>query len=88
MRPRDNLGGMTTPYDVIVAGLGAMGSLTLYQLAQRGHRVMGFDRFFPPHAMGSSHGQSRIIREANRVCVLLDADAAGRLIHTTLEPLE
>ena len=31
---------------------------------------------------------SRIIREANRVCVLLDADAAGRLIHTTLEPLE
>jgi len=55
---------MTTPFDVIVAGLGAMGSLTLYQLAQRGHRVLGFDRFSPPHAMGSSHGHSRIIREA------------------------
>jgi sarcosine oxidase len=55
---------MPHPYDVIVAGLGAMGSQTLYQLAQRGHRVLGFDRFSPPHAMGSSHGHSRIIREA------------------------
>lgn len=55
---------MTTSYDVIVAGLGAMGSLTLYQLAQRGHHVLGLDRFSPPHAMGSSHGRSRIIREA------------------------
>ncbi|MBL0170321.1 MAG: N-methyl-L-tryptophan oxidase [Gemmatimonadaceae bacterium] len=55
---------MTTSYDVIVAGLGAMGSLTLHQLARRGHRVLGLDRFDPPHAMGSSHGQSRIIREA------------------------
>ncbi|MCC6245356.1 MAG: N-methyl-L-tryptophan oxidase [Gemmatimonadaceae bacterium] len=51
-------------YDVIVAGLGAMGSLTTYQLARRGHRVLGLDRFTPPHAMGSSHGFSRIIREA------------------------
>ena len=55
---------MTTSYDVIVAGLGAMGSLTLHQLARRGHRVLGLDRFVPPHAMGSSHGRSRIIREA------------------------
>jgi sarcosine oxidase len=55
---------MNDAYDVIVAGLGAMGSLTLHQLARRGHRVLGFDRFAPPHAMGSSHGQSRIIREA------------------------
>lgn len=51
-------------YDVIVAGLGAMGSLTLYELAARGHRVLGVDRYAPPHAMGSSHGASRIIREA------------------------
>lgn len=51
-------------YDVIVAGLGAMGSLTTYELARRGHRVLGIDRFAPPHAMGSSHGHSRIIREA------------------------
>ena len=55
---------MTSSYDVIVAGLGAMGSLTLHHLARRGHRVLGLDRFTPPHTMGSSHGQSRIIREA------------------------
>lgn len=62
-----SVGAMPTPfehYDVIVAGLGAMGSLTLYELASRGLRVMGFDRFAPPHAFGSSHGASRIIREA------------------------
>ncbi|HEX4682886.1 MAG TPA: N-methyl-L-tryptophan oxidase [Gemmatimonadaceae bacterium] len=52
------------PYDVIVAGLGAMGSAALYHLARRGARVLGIDRFAPPHAMGSSHGLSRIIREA------------------------
>ncbi len=55
---------MTISYDVIVAGLGAMGSQTTHQLAKRGHRVLGFDRYAPPHAMGSSHGHSRIIREA------------------------
>ncbi|MCU0647477.1 MAG: N-methyl-L-tryptophan oxidase [Gemmatimonadaceae bacterium] len=51
-------------HEVIVAGLGAMGSCALHHLARRGHRVMGVDRFAPPHAMGSSHGKSRIIREA------------------------
>lgn len=51
-------------HEVIVAGLGAMGSNALYQLARRGHRVLGIDRFAPPHTMGSSHGKSRIIREA------------------------
>ncbi|MCU0634876.1 MAG: N-methyl-L-tryptophan oxidase [Gemmatimonadaceae bacterium] len=51
-------------HEVIVAGLGAMGSCTLQHLARRGHRVMGIDRFAPPHGMGSSHGKSRIIREA------------------------
>ncbi|MGH7491253.1 MAG: N-methyl-L-tryptophan oxidase [bacterium] len=51
-------------YDVIVAGLGAMGSAATYHLAKRGVRVLGLDRFTPPHAFGSSHGDSRIIREA------------------------
>ncbi|HEY9517598.1 MAG TPA: N-methyl-L-tryptophan oxidase [Gemmatimonadaceae bacterium] len=51
-------------YDVIVAGLGAMGSATAFHLASRGRRVLGLDRFVPPHALGSSHGRSRIIREA------------------------
>lgn len=51
-------------YDVLVVGLGAMGSQTLAELARRGARVAGLDRFAPPHAEGSSHGRSRIIREA------------------------
>lgn len=50
-------------YDVIIAGLGGMGSATAYHLAARGKRVLGVDRFGPGHAMGSSHGDSRIIRE-------------------------
>jgi sarcosine oxidase len=50
--------------DVAIAGLGAMGSAAAWQLASRGQRVIGFDRFRPPHAMGSSTGRSRIIREA------------------------
>ncbi|HKN67199.1 MAG TPA: N-methyl-L-tryptophan oxidase [Gemmatimonadaceae bacterium] len=50
--------------DVIVVGLGAMGSAALYHLAQRGVRVIGFDRFAPPHTLGSTHGLSRIIRES------------------------
>jgi sarcosine oxidase len=51
-------------YDVIIAGLGAMGSATLYHLARRGARVLGLDLHDPPHSYGSSHGESRIIREA------------------------
>ncbi len=50
-------------YDVIVAGLGAMGSAAAFFLAQRGARVLGLDRFRPPHTQGSTHGGSRIIRE-------------------------
>ena len=41
-----------------------MGSAVACQLARRGGRVLGLDRFAPPHALGSSHGQTRIIREA------------------------
>jgi sarcosine oxidase len=51
-------------YDAIVVGLGAMGSATAFHLARRGLRVLGLDRFSPPHAFGSSHGETRIIREA------------------------
>jgi len=50
--------------DVIVVGLGAMGSAALYQTAKLGARVIGIDRFEPPHDRGSSHGDSRITREA------------------------
>jgi sarcosine oxidase len=51
-------------YDVIVAGLGGMGSAAAYHLAGRGKRVLGLERFAPAHDRGSSHGQSRIIRQA------------------------
>lgn len=55
---------MGNVFDTIVVGLGAIGSATLYQLAKRGNRVLGLDRFSPPHVNGSSHGESRIIRQA------------------------
>ena len=50
--------------DVIVVGLGAMGSATTYQLAKRGASVIGIDRFSPPHVLGSTHGDTRITRQA------------------------
>lgn len=51
-------------FDCAVVGLGAMGSATLWRLAARGARVVGVDRWAPPHDRGSSHGESRIIRTA------------------------
>ncbi len=55
---------MAERYDVIVVGLGAMGSAAAQHLTARGLRVLGLYRFTPPHDFGSSHGQTRIIREA------------------------
>ena len=43
-------------FDVIVVGLGAMGSAAAYALAARGLRVLGLDRHQPPHRHGSHHG--------------------------------
>ena len=54
----------TQTADVIVVGLGAMGSAALYQAARRGVRAIGIDQFRPPHDRGSSHGESRITRQA------------------------
>jgi len=51
-------------YDVAIVGLGAMGSACAYAFAKRGARVIAFDRLSPPHADGSTHGHTRIIREA------------------------
>jgi sarcosine oxidase len=51
-------------HDVIVLGLGATGSAALHQLARRGARVLGIDRFDPPHTHGSSHGETRVTRLA------------------------
>lgn len=50
-------------HNAIVVGLGVMGSATVCHLAQRGWRVLGLERLTPGHALGSSHGDSRVIRE-------------------------
>ncbi|HEY2860149.1 MAG TPA: N-methyl-L-tryptophan oxidase [Terracidiphilus sp.] len=83
--------------DVIVLGLGAMGSAAAYHLASRGARVLGIEQFTSPHEKGSSHGGSRIIRQAYfesadyiplvlRAYELwrrLEADAGVRLLNIT-----
>jgi sarcosine oxidase len=51
-------------YDVVVVGVGGMGSAALYHLARRGKRVLGLERFDVLHEQGSSHGFTRIIRLA------------------------
>ena len=55
---------MTASFDVIVVGVGGMGSATAYQLAKRGRRVLALDQFAPGHDRGSSHGETQIIRQA------------------------
>jgi len=54
----------TSNFETIVIGLGAMGSATVYQLAKKGVKVLGIDQFSPPHKMGSTHGETRITRQA------------------------
>ncbi len=51
-------------YDLLVIGLGAMGSAALYQAARRGVRALGVDSHPPPHTLGSTHGETRITRQA------------------------
>ncbi|WP_109488254.1 N-methyl-L-tryptophan oxidase [Occallatibacter savannae] len=84
-------------FDVIILGLGAMGSAAAHHLAARGQHVLGLDQFTPPHDRGSSHGGSRIIRQAyfespDYIPLVLRAyelwreierDTGIRLIHTT-----
>ena len=53
---------MEPAFDVIVVGLGAMGSAAAYQAARRGYRVLGLEQFAPGHDRGSSHGYHRLIR--------------------------
>ncbi|HVT96917.1 MAG TPA: N-methyl-L-tryptophan oxidase [Acidobacteriaceae bacterium] len=86
-----------TSFDVIVLGLGAMGSAAVYHLASRGARVLGIEQFTPAHEQGSSHGGSRIIRQAYfegpdyiplvlRAYELwrkLEADSGTELLHNT-----
>lgn len=55
---------MPNSFDVIVLGVGGMGSAACYELARRGRRVLGLEQFALAHARGSSHGHTRIIRTA------------------------
>ncbi|WP_244475152.1 N-methyl-L-tryptophan oxidase [Rhizobium sp. Leaf341] len=52
----------TARFDVAIVGLGAMGSAAAAHLAARGVSVIGFDAYHPAHGLGSSHGDSRLIR--------------------------
>lgn len=61
---RQNNAEMADRYDIAIVGLGAMGSAAAFHCARRGWKVLGLDQFRPPHQEGSSHGQTRIIREA------------------------
>src|SRR6266404_4151459 len=54
----------TSSFDVIVLGVGGMGSATCFQLARRGLSVLGLEQFETGNELGSSHGQTRVIRKA------------------------
>ncbi len=51
-------------FDVAVLGLGGMGSAAAWHVARRGYRVVGFEQFGVAHDRGSSHGESRMVRQA------------------------
>lgn len=55
---------MSEIFDAIIVGLGGMGSAAAYHLAARGKRVLGLEQYTSPHDRGSSHGASRVIRQA------------------------
>jgi sarcosine oxidase len=87
---------MSKDYDVIVLGLGALGSGAAYWLAKRGARVLGLEQFDIGHALGSSHDWSRIIRlsyftpayvklakEAYAAWASLEGDAGERVVFKT-----
>lgn len=50
--------------DYAVIGLGVLGASTLYYLARSGGKVVGIDRYGPPHCHGASHGGCKVTREA------------------------
>jgi sarcosine oxidase len=88
---------MSDPYDVVVLGVGGMGSAAAYHLARRGLSVAAVEQFTPGHDRGSSHGLSRIIRLAyfehpsyvpllRRAFELwreLESESGERLLHVT-----
>ncbi len=55
---------MSNHFDLIIVGCGGVGSAAAYYAAERGLRVLALERFNPVHARGSSHGDTRVIRQA------------------------
>ncbi len=51
-------------WDVIVIGVGGMGAATCLELSRRGARVLGLEQHAIGHDLGSSHGETRLIRKA------------------------
>src|SRR5688572_10151279 len=86
---------MSKRYDIIVIGIGSMGSSACYHLAKRGVRVLGLERFDIPHERGAMHGYTRVIRQAyfehpNYVALLkrayelweqLETESGQKLLH-------
>src|SRR5215831_4822122 len=84
-------------YDTIVVGLGAMGSAAAFHVARRGRRVVGLEQFTLAHPHGSSHGRSRVTRQAyfespayvplldraNELWAELQRDSGSRLVERT-----
>ncbi len=64
LEKKSMLNPVAQSYDVIVLGVGSMGSAACYHLASRGFKVLGIEQFDIPHDQGSHAGQSRIIRKA------------------------
>lgn len=80
-----------TVYDAIVVGLGGAGSAALYHLALQGWNVLGLEQFDIGHGLGSSHGETRIIRGAYQArCHLLGCEGhriAHRIVHVALRAM-
>lgn len=89
--------GMPETFDAIVIGLGGVGSAAACHIASRGKRVLGLERYTAAHDQGSSHGDSRIIRQAYHenpsyvplvlrayeLWQRLEKDTASSLLHIT-----
>jgi sarcosine oxidase len=89
-----------TDVDYVVVGLGALGSAAAWQLASRGHSVVGLEQFELGHAKGASHDTSRILRHSYHtpgyVALTLEAyddwarleDASGESLVTVVGGLD
>lgn len=73
-------------FDVIVLGLGAVGSAATYHLSRLGASVLGIDQYSPPHSYGSSHGETRITRLA--IGERIDYSALAIRSHTLWREIE